>query len=138
MLNHIHASGINPATCGGYWSPIAAAGTESALSGVLAGFVFTALTVVLTTSVVRHPRAEETRNWRSCALQLFFGAFVILALDSYFTSIIAGELACNRAYAESTLSGGGLGDGAILMIAGLGCLIAAYPIPGKGMEDVLL
>jgi hypothetical protein len=138
MVNHSHASIINPTTCGGYWSPVAAAGPESALSGVLAGFVFTAITVVLTTSIVRRARAGEKAHWRSYALQLFFVAFIVLALDSYFTSVTAGELACNRAYAESALSGGSLGDGAILMIAGLGCLIGAYPVPGQGMKDVLL
>lgn len=138
MTNYIHASGISPTVCGGYWSPIAASGPESALSGVLAGFVFTAITVVLTTSMTRRARTKEKANWRSYALQLFFAAFIVLALDSYFTSITAGELACNRAYAESALSGGCLGDGAILMIAGLGCLIAAYHVPGKGIEDVLL
>ena len=138
LVTYSLASGIDPTKCGGYWSPITASGPESALSGVLAGFVFTAITVVLTTNIARHARAEKKINWRSYALQLFFAAFIGLALDSYFASITAGELACNRAYAESALSGGTLGDGAILMIAGLGCLIATFPIPESGIEDVLL
>jgi hypothetical protein len=137
LISYSHPLGLSPATCGSYWSPIAASAPQSALSAVLAGFVFTAITVVLAISTTRRGHAEEA-NWRSYALQLFFAAFIILILDSYFLSLTAGELACSRAYAESALSGGSLGDGAILMIAGLGCLMAAYPIPGKGMQDVLL
>jgi hypothetical protein len=128
---------ISPAFCGGDWSPIVAAGPQSALSGVLAGFVFTAITVILTTSFARSDVDKEEHLPRSYALQLFASAFIVLALDSYFTSVTAGELACSRAYAESALSGGILGDGALLMIAGLGWLIVLYSGPVKGLETVL-
>jgi hypothetical protein len=99
--------------------------------------VFTAITVVLTTSLARSKEARGELIRRSYALQLFASAFIVLALDSYFASITAGELACNRAYAESVLSGGILGDGAILMITGLGWLIVTYSIPAEGLETIL-
>jgi hypothetical protein len=123
--------------CEEFWSPIVAASPESALAGVLAGFVFTAITVVLTTSPSRDDEAKEKPVQRSYALQLFASSFIIFALDSYFTSVTAGELACSRAYAESALAGGILGDGAILMIAGLGWLIVTYSGPVRGIETIL-
>jgi hypothetical protein len=122
----------NLAFCGGNWSPLVAAGPQSTLSGVLAGFVFTAITVVLSTSPSR-----QVSKQRSYALQLFAAAFIIFALDSYFTSIGAGELACNRGYAENVLSGGILGVGAVLMIAGLSWLVAAYADPGNVIAEIL-
>jgi hypothetical protein len=125
--------GPDPAHCGGFWSPIMAAGPESTLSGVLAGFVFTAITVILTTG--HQDKAGERQ--RSYALQMLASAFTIFALDSYLGSLIAGELVCSRAYAEIALLGGVLADGAILTIAGLGWLIVTYSVPTKGIETVL-
>lgn len=113
-------------SCGGYWSPIVASGPESTLSGVLAGFVFTGIIVVLSTSPNSEHNAHNQSKQRSYALQLFLAAFIVLALDSYFTSISAGELACNRAYAEAAVSGGILGVGAILLLTGLRWLVTTY------------
>jgi hypothetical protein len=137
---------VDPSHCGGNWSPIIASGPQSALAGVLAGFVFTAMTVVLSTNLRRGKevsledewRAERESKRRSYALQLFAAAFVIFAVDSYFLAVASGELACNRAYAESVLSGGTLGTGAILTVAGLAWLIAAYFDPGSTIGEVIL
>jgi cytochrome bd-type quinol oxidase subunit 2 len=113
-------------SCGGYWSPIVAAGPESALSGVLAGFVFTGIVVILSTNPNSAQSLSEKLRQRAHSLQLFVAAFIVFALDSYFSSITSGELACNRAYAETALSGGILGVGAILLLAGLSWLILTY------------
>jgi hypothetical protein len=140
MQGTMAMKGLGPAHCGGFWSPIMAAGPESTLSGVLAGFVFTAITVILTTSSARPARParpDKAGEGRSYALQMLASAFIIFALDSYLGSVIAGELACSRAYAQIALLGGILGDGAILTIAGLGWLIVAYSVPAKGIDTVL-
>jgi hypothetical protein len=116
----------DPRSCASFWSPIAAAGPESALSGVLAGFVFAGIVVILSTKPSPDSRQDGGKTPRSYALQLLTTAFIIFALDSYFTSISAGELACNRAYAESILSGGVLGTGAIMLVVGLSWLLVTY------------
>jgi hypothetical protein len=127
----------SPGTCHGWWSPIAAAGPQSTLSGVLAGFVFTGIVVVLSTSPdTKSPAVERSVN-RSYALQLLASAFIIFALDSYFTSICAGELACNRANAEAFLSGGALGTGALMLIAGLSWLLITYSEQAQDIRSLL-
>jgi hypothetical protein len=78
---------ISPDACGGAWSPILAAGPQSALSGILAGFVFTGIVVVLSTKPAANVSHVNKSKQRSYALQLFTAAFITLALDSYFSSI---------------------------------------------------
>jgi hypothetical protein len=124
-------------SCGGSWSAIVASGPQSTLSGVLAGFVFTGIVVVLSTSPLPGIRATRKSRQRSYALQLLVAAFIIFALNSYFTSITAGELSCNRADAESGLSGGILGTGAILLLAGLGWLLVTYSDRTKEIQIIL-
>jgi hypothetical protein len=121
-------SGTNFQHCDGWWSPIAAAGPLSALPGVLAGFVFAGVVVVLSTTPNSRPSSPHGENeiHRSYALQFLTAAFIVFALDSYFSAITAGELACNRAGAQTLLTGGMLGTGAIMTVVGLGWLILAY------------
>jgi len=131
-------TGIVADSCGSSWSPIVAAGPQSALSGVLAGFVFTGIVVVLSTKPDSHGSTIERHKQRSYALQLFTSAFITLALDSYFTSITAGELSCNRANVESALSGGVLGIGAIMLLAGLGWLLVTYSERTEDLRTILI
>jgi hypothetical protein len=123
-------AGSSSSSCSGMWNPVAAAGPQSGLSGVLAGFVFAGLVVVLSIKPSDSEAADFRRSAgasnRSYALQLLSAAFIVFALDSYFSSVTAGELDCNRAYAESILSGGVLGTGAIMLVASLSWLVVAY------------
>jgi hypothetical protein len=131
----VHNAKLHLGTCHGWWSPIASAGPQSTLSGVLAGFVFTGIVVVLSTNP--DPATDRPR-YRSYALQLLAAAFFIFALDSYFTSITAGELACNRANAESLTSGGTLGTGALMLIAGLSWLLVTYSEKFSDLQSLLI
>ena len=164
---------INYMFCNTSWSPIAASGPQSTLSGVLAGFVFAGIVVVLSTTPARDESESAQRpaaglrgsvaavsaqvacaqkssqseagdsqapvagSPRSYALQLLTAAFIIFALDSYFTSITAGEQACNRAYAESILSAGVLGTGAVMLVAALSWLLITYFDKSDGVRLVL-
>jgi hypothetical protein len=127
----------NPQFCPDLWSPVVAAGPQSALSGVLAGFVFTGIVVVLSTSPDPNSQPHERAQYRRYALQLLASAFIIFALDSYFTPITAGELACNRAKAETVLTGGTLGTGALMLLAGLGWLLVTYSEEVGEIRDIL-
>lgn len=107
------------------WSPIASAGAQSVMSGVLAGFMFLGMVAIWTAD---HPDPDEDSDWpqnRSYALELFAAGFVIFAVDSYLSSITSGELVCFRAEAESAFSGGVLGIGAVVMVAGLAWLLVS-------------
>jgi hypothetical protein len=129
---------VNYAACSGNWSPISSSGPESTLSGVLAGFVFAGIVVVLS---VRRPdrdmRGSKDGNPRIYALQFLLAAFIIFTLDSYFSSVTSGELACNRAYAETVLSGGILGTAAVMLVASISWLIVAYSDPSDEIRIVL-
>jgi hypothetical protein len=100
--------------------------------------VFTGIVVVLSTKPDSDGAVTERPKQRSYAPQLFTTAFITLALDSYFTSITAGELSCDRANAESALSGGVLGIGAIMLIAGLGWLLVTYSERTDDLRAILI
>lgn len=84
------------------------------------------MVVLSTTPPEPDPQDVRASGARSYALQLLAASFIVFALDSYFTSITAGKQACNRANAESILSGGILGTGAIMLVAGLSWLLVTY------------
>jgi hypothetical protein len=134
-------SHISAAVCTGSWSPIASAGPQSALSGILAGFVFTGMVVVLSTKpdagVQPGASADYKSKQRSFALQLLAAAFISLALDSYITSITSGELICARANAESAWSSGTLGIGAVMLLAGLAWLLVTYSERTEDLGTIL-
>lgn len=116
------ATALDPCS-GQSWSPITAAGAQSVLSGVLAGFMFLGMVAIWTATA---PAAGDDGQWprnRSHALQLFATGFVIFAIDSYLCSITSGELSCNRAEVEIAFSGGVLGIGAVVMLTGLAWLL---------------
>src|SRR5262245_58886960 len=65
------------------WNPITLAPVLSQLAGVLAGFVFTSIVVMLS-------QAWPNRR-RVPAISLYVAAFAALALNSYLFAVIAGE-----------------------------------------------
>jgi hypothetical protein len=103
------------------WSPITAASGQSTLAGVLAGVVFLAMTVILTV-----PRESDGRAAADQALKLLFVSFLGLAVASYLLADLGGEQACPRGELEEALGGTVLGTFAIVMLAALTWLVAAW------------
>lgn len=114
----------DPGACVGFmdWSAAAAAPGQSTLAGVLAGFVFGGIVVMLS---VRVPsRSEDAAR----ALKLLFSAFFGLAVVAYLLADQAADTNCLRAASEETLSGGILGTFAIVMIVALTWLVVSYEL----------
>jgi len=103
------------------WSPIAAGPGQSVLAGVLAGVTFLAVTVILTV-----PRESDGRASADQGLKLLFVSFFGLAVAAYLLADLGGEQACPRAEMEEALGGAILGTFAIVMIAALTWLVAAW------------
>ncbi len=104
------------------WNPIALAPELSQLAGVLAGFVFTSIVVMLSQSWPKRRRIP--------AISLFVAAFAALALNSYLFAVIAGETpkggACYRVWSEMMIASGLLGVGAVALTSGIVWLLAAH------------
>jgi hypothetical protein len=109
------------------WNPVAASSAESAVAAVLAGFVFSGIIVILSTSPQRRSDAAQ-------ALKLLFVAFLGLAITSYLLANDSGEQTCSRADTIVVLAGGPLGAFAVLMLVTITWLVSAY---GEQYEDVL-
>lgn len=109
------------------WNPVTAATGQYVLSGVLAGFVFGGIVVVLSTKESRNP-PEAAR-----ALKLLFSAFFGLAVTAYLFADQAADENCLRAQSEEALVGGLLGTFAIIMIVSLTWLIVAYGLHADGV-----
>jgi predicted membrane channel-forming protein YqfA (hemolysin III family) len=104
------------------WSPMGAASSQSALAGVLTGFVFSGLVVVL--SVRMANRDKEAAS----TLKLLFCAFFGLGVAAYLLADVAGDGNCLRSSTEETIAGGMLGTFAIVMIVSLTWLVVAYEL----------
>lgn len=118
-----------PGSCvgGPGWSATVAATGQSTLAGVLAGFVFSAIVVVLSVRVDR--RGEEAAS----ALKLLCCAFFGLVVAAYLLADQAADKNCLRASSEEAISGGILGTFAIVMIVSLTWLIVAYDRHAHGV-----
>jgi O-antigen/teichoic acid export membrane protein len=103
------------------WSPIAAATGQAPVAAVLAGFSFSAATVLL--SVTGENRNEDAA---SRAVRLLFTAFFGLAVVSYLYADLGGDQACPRSEIEAALNGGILATFAVIMIVALTHLTMAY------------
>jgi hypothetical protein len=123
------ATALAPGSCVGAfdWSVTDAASGQSTLAGVLAGFVFGGVVVVLSVRVAS--RTEEA----AMALKLLFCAFLGLAVAAYLLADLAGDKNCLRATSEAALSGGILGTFAIIMMVSLTWLIVAYDRHAHGV-----
>ncbi|PRX90755.1 hypothetical protein [Allonocardiopsis opalescens] len=108
------------------WSFIRAAEAQSALSGVVGGFLFAGIILLLTT--------KRSDGRRVPALMLFCSAFFALEVCSYISSVVAGEGICFRAYAEGMVGSGLFCVGALGIFCGIAVLLEVYE--GKA-EDLL-
>jgi hypothetical protein len=100
------------------WSAVTSAQANTALAGVLAGFMLNGIVVLLS--------RKMTNIGQVRALGLLFAAFVALGLDSYLFGLVTGDSSCHRAWTEAMLAAGLLGIGAVAIIAGFGLLVAEY------------
>lgn len=106
------------------WSATTAGSGQSVLSGVLAGFTFAGVVLVLSV------RAPSGGFAAANAAKLLFSAFLGLAVAAYLLADQAADTYCRRASAEEVVAGGILGTFAIIMIVSLTWLTIAY-----GMQD---
>src|SRR6266487_6804151 len=82
-----------------WWNMIASASMDSAVAGVLAGFVFTSIVLLLGR---RGPKDTQ-------ALGLFCAAFVVLGLDSHLFGTVSGgtpDPFCARVWSEEMIAAG--------------------------------
>jgi len=110
-------------SCGGTaWNAVEAAPTFSALAGLIGGFVFAGLVVLLV------ERQQQSTAARIPALIQFFAAFVALGLNSYLFGLISGEgaQACRRIWAATAISSGMLAVGTVAAVGGVVLLIHAH------------
>ncbi|MFE5406807.1 hypothetical protein ACFQ9Z_37060 [Streptomyces sp. NPDC056580] len=117
---------FRPDTCssgaGGIdWSAVGSAGAMSAFCGIMAGFVFAGIVVVIGE---RNPASGDGHASRG--LRLLLPCFVGLATASYLYALTSGELVCNRAITEQLFSGAILAGDAVVVIVALAWLLPAY------------
>jgi hypothetical protein len=101
------------------WSVISSASTSSQLAGLLAGFVFSGVVMLL-----GRPGARNTK-----ALGLFVSAFVVLGFDSYLYSRLSGEDSdplCSRVWSQGMVASGMLAVGAVAVINSMCWLLATH------------
>ncbi len=104
------------------WSIISSASTNSQLAGVLAGFIFTGVTISL--------GRPGSRNAR--ALELLCAAFVVLGFDSYLFSLVAGGNAdpiCARVWSEGMPASGMLAVGGLSVVTAITWMLAGRTSP---------
>ncbi|WP_369188106.1 hypothetical protein [Streptomyces sp. R08] len=103
------------------WNPIGSAGAFSAFCGILAGFVFSGVVMVIGQ---QNPAGGDAHASRG--LRLLMPSFFGLAVTSYLYSVVTGELVCKRALVEQLFVGGILAANAVVVIAALSWLFLAY------------
>ncbi|SCL40325.1 hypothetical protein GA0074692_5738 [Micromonospora pallida] len=104
------------------WNVADAAPAMSALSGLISGFMFAGLIVLL---VERQPRVPSARI---PALTPFLAGFIALGLCSYQFVLISGESeqSCRRIWAATAVSSGMLAVGTVAAVSGVVLLVHAY------------
>lgn len=98
------------------WSIISSASANSALAAVLAGFVFSGITILF-----GRTGARSTNAWA-----LFISAFVVLAFDSYMFAMVSGSDRsdlCVRVWSEGMTASGMLAVGGAAVMTGIGWLV---------------
>ncbi len=127
------------------WSILNSASTNASIAGVLAGFAFTAGVVYVgrqertpdedtddTAAIARHAKARSIQDVQT--VSLFVVSFIVLGLDSFIWSIVAGskpvialsevvaeqppEL-CSRVWSQAIIAVGMFGLGAIAMVCNI-------------------
>jgi hypothetical protein len=100
------------------WSIVTTASATSQLCGVLAGLVFTSVTILISRSGRRNTQA----------LGLLSCAFVVLALASYLFALVFGSASnqnCARVWAEAVPTSGLLTVGGLAVATSIGWLVSA-------------
>jgi hypothetical protein len=132
----IHAATSSTAYCTSHgWSMVASAATNSSFAGILAGLVFTSVTILITRS---GPRNTQALGLLSCG-------FVVLGFDSYLFSLVNGSASdtdCHRVWAEGIPASGMLAVGGAAVVTGISWLLAEQSFeggvsghPGAGSEQ---
>jgi hypothetical protein len=139
----------NPTCSTQGWSILNSAQSHSALAGVLAGFAFTAAVIYLG-RVGQTPHAS-TQDGRTIApniaarslrevqtIALFTASFIILGLDSYLFSVVAGSRPfagiapgpehCGRLWSQALIANGMLAVGAVAMVCNLTTLFLSQQL----------
>ncbi len=135
--------GGDPACSTHGWSILNSAPTNSTLAGVLAGFAFTAAVMYVGRAgpVIDESRTDPRTAARRTAasgmqdvqtISLFTAAFIILGLDSFVWSMVAGSRPlitateplepCGRVWSQAIIAAGMLGLGAIAMVCNITAL----------------
>lgn len=98
------------------WSIVSSASANSALAAVLAGFVFSGITILF-----GRVGARGANAWA-----LFISAFVVLAFDSYMFAMVSGSDQsdqCVRVWSEGMAASGLLAVGGAAVMTGIGWLV---------------
>lgn len=127
------ASALPAGACAGSsgWSVAAAAASQSTLTGVLAGFVFGGMVVVLSVRAARH--GDEVAS----ALKLQFAAFVGLTVAAFLLADEGGDQVCLRATSEKEFTDGLFTTFTIVAIVSLTWTIVAYERHTHGVLRLL-
>ena len=121
---------------------IDAAPTHSAFSGILGGFLFAGLIVLMTERKTRHHgdsspaegvTADRHESLRVRTLMLFLPALLSLLVASFLFSEVAGEQSCARGYMAGILAGGLLGMGGLGVFSGIAWMLEIY---GEAQQDL--
>jgi hypothetical protein len=113
------------------WDVVGAAGALSQLAGVIAGFVFAGLIVLLSQPRPHVSKTEQqTGSARLRALIPFFATFVAMGLNAYVFGLLAGEEggadACRRIWTATAIASGMLAIGTVAAVSGIILLVRAY------------
>lgn len=100
------------------WSIVTSASADSQIAGVLAGFVFTGVVLLLGR---RGPKSIQT-------LCLFAATFVALGFDSHLWGVVSGDAAdtCARVWSEGMAAAGMLAVSGMAIVTGIGWLLAGH------------
>jgi hypothetical protein len=115
------------------WSVINAASGYAQLAAVLAGFVFIALTISITTP---NQVGDQTRHDKSTTL--LATAFIVLLIESLFFVVISGELNNYRATYLAVVATSVLGLGALLLMAGTAWLFHEHELAPDALKNFKL
>jgi hypothetical protein len=111
------------------WDTVAAATALAQLAGVIGGFVFAGIVVLLSQPRPDTDRAaQQAGSDRLRALIPFIATFIAMGLNAYVFGLISGEAthACRRTWTATVIGSGMLAIGTVATICGLILLVRAY------------
>lgn len=111
------------------WDTVTAATALAQLAGVIGGFVFAGIVVLLSQPRPETDRAaQQAGSDRLRALIPFIATFIAMGLNAYVFGLISGEArdACRRVWTATVIASGMLAIGTVATICGLILLVRAY------------